>query len=169
MRTHLLVSWGFWGGHSVGGGVTEPMGAKLTICCCRYYLFPNRDEKNAILRWDKHKKRWPSWCQLDGICHHNILKLFSLPMSPACATPQLLDSHGWYRVIPARLKPQMGRTFSAPRLPERPAGVASQSRGALRTQGSSWAGRVNLPSDRGWTRSCRHLSAWETRLTRQQR
>ncbi|XP_075896219.1 melanoregulin [Nelusetta ayraudi] len=26
------------------------MGAKLTACCCHYYLFHSRDEKNAILR-----------------------------------------------------------------------------------------------------------------------
>ncbi|TMS06296.1 hypothetical protein E3U43_016055 [Larimichthys crocea] len=26
------------------------MGAKFTICCCRYYLKHNKEEKNAILR-----------------------------------------------------------------------------------------------------------------------
>ena len=28
------------------------MGANFTICCCRYYLRHNREEKSAILRWD---------------------------------------------------------------------------------------------------------------------
>lgn len=38
---HILVVENFWKG---------PMGAKFTICCCRYYLKHNKEEKNAILR-----------------------------------------------------------------------------------------------------------------------
>lgn len=180
MRTHQLeniwISWGLWRG-SAGGGVTvidcwgEPMGAKLTICCCRHCLRHNREEKNAILRWDHHHHTdrmtteliyWnPS--QLDACQNHNILLFkqdipsYSFPSSSAREAPQLRDNLRRYLVIPATVT-QRGRVFLGPSV-----------RAAGRARGRPAADPVNLPSGKDWTRSCRRLSAWETRLTRLQR
>lgn len=179
MRTHQLeniwISWGFWRG-SAGGGVTvsdrrgEPMGAKLTICCCRHCLRHNREEKNAILRWDHHLTDrmttelifW-NLSLLDECQNHNILLFkqdvpsYSFPLSPACEAPQLCDSLRCYLVIPATVT-QTGRVFSGPSV-----------RAASQARGRPSADPVNLPTGADWTGSCRHLSAWETRLTRLQR
>lgn len=146
MRTHQLeniwISWGFWRG-SVGGGVTvidcwgEPMGAKLTVCCCQHCLRHNREEKNAILRWDHHlTDRMTTeliyWNQLDECQNHNILLLnknipsysfSSMRSSPASRQPEVLssdssdsdtDGESLFRPQCSRSKSSQAATISRP-------------------------------------------------------